>query len=225
MTFAYPKVEGAPSPLVLHEVSLTIAPAGHVAVIGASGAGKSTIATLIAGIHDPCHGRISRPDHTVLLSQETHVFSDSLAENLRFANPTASDNDLVATLSSVGAGRLLGMLPDGLNTVLGRGGHPLSPAQEQHIALARLMLADPDLAILDEATAEVDSTDAHQLDRAARAATKGRTSLVISHRLSQARACDRIIVLHESCVVESGTHDELLARRGHYAQLWRAWTK
>lgn len=212
-----------PSRPVLHEVSLRVAPGERVALIGPSGAGKSTVAALLAGIYRPDRGAVRRPERTVLLAQESHVFAATLAEGLRLGRPSATDAELRDALERVHAGGFLASLPEGLQTPLGHGGHPLTAAEQQLLALARLRLCDPDLAILDEATAEADSADASLLDRAADAATRGRSTIVIAHRLSQAAACDRIVVIDEGRVVEEGRHDDLLAADGPYARLWSAW--
>lgn len=210
---------------VLHGIDLRIAPGERVALVGASGAGKSTIATVLAGLHEPRSGRVLRPERTVLLSQDTHVFAGTLAEDLRLAAPGADEGLLLEALRRVEAAQLIAALPEGLDTRLGHGGHPLTPAQAQLIALARLVLSDPDLAILDEATAEADSAEAGLLERAAFAAVRGRAALVVAHRLSQAAACDRILVLEHGRVVESGRHDRLVSEGGAYAALWRAWSR
>lgn len=212
-----------PSRPVLHEVSLRVAPGERVALIGPSGAGKSTVAALLAGIYRPDRGAVRRPERTVLLAQESHVFAATLAEGLRLGRPSATDAELRDALERVHAGGFLASLPEGLQTPLGHGGHPLTAAEQQLLALARLRLCDPDLAILDEATAEADSADASLLDRAADAATRGRSTIVIAHRLSQAATCDRIVVIDEGRALEEGRHDDLLAADGPYARLWSAW--
>ncbi|MFT4052070.1 ABC transporter ATP-binding protein [Microbacterium sp.] len=208
---------------VLHEVDLHVDPGERVALVGASGAGKSTIAALLAGIHEPATGSVSRPARTLLLSQETHVFAGTLADNLRLARPDASDAELTETLTRVHAGGLLHALPDGLATPVGHGGHPLTAAQAQLLALARLLLADAELAILDEATAEADSADASLLDRAAETAISGRAALVVAHRLSQAASCDRVLVVDDGRIAEEGSPAALVAVDGAYARLWAAW--
>ncbi|MFD4636473.1 ABC transporter ATP-binding protein [Lentzea sp. NPDC058436] len=210
-------------PRVLNDITLDIPAGEHLAVVGASGAGKTTLAAVIAGIHPPDTGTVTRPASTAVITQEVHVFAGTLRDNLTLAAPGATDSQLRAALQATGATDLLDLLPDDLGTVVGTGGHPLTDAQAQQLALARLLLADPRLAILDEATAEAGSAQSGLLDRAADAALAGRTGLVIAHRLSQAAACDRIVVLEHGRVTESGTHSDLIAAGGVYARLWSAW--
>ncbi|MFD6069807.1 ABC transporter ATP-binding protein [Amycolatopsis lurida] len=227
-------VDGHP---VLRDVDLSLSPGERVALVGASGAGKTTLAKLIAGIHTPASGTISvggvpldelGPSATrqavALISQEVHVFAGSLADDLRLARPGASDAELLAALEKVGARGWAEALSDGLATVVGEGGHRLTVTQSQQLALARLVLADPPIAILDEATAEAGSAGAKTLEAAAAAALEGRTGLVVAHRLTQAAASDRVVVLDAGVIVESGTHDELVASGGQYATLWAAWS-
>ncbi|MFI2113986.1 ABC transporter ATP-binding protein [Streptomyces rubiginosohelvolus] len=214
---------------VLHEVSLTLEPGEHVALVGTSGAGKSTLARIVAGVQQPTSGTVTAPAGTgehpvVLVTQEVHVFTGTLAEDLRLARPDATDADLRTALSTVHALDWAEALPDGLATVVGEGGHRLDPARAQQLALARLVLADPALAVLDEATAEAGSAGARVLERSAEAALDGRTALVVAHRLTQAVAADRVVVLEAGRVVESGPHDELRDADGPYAALWRAWS-
>lgn len=211
-------------PRVLDDITLDIATGEHVAVVGASGAGKTTLAAVIAGIHPPETGTVTRPDRSAVVTQEVHVFAGTLRDNFTLAAPEASEGDIHATLQGTGAAAILDLLPDGLDTLVGTGGHQLTDAQSQQIALARLLLVDPELTILDEATAEAGSTHAGLLDRAAEAALRGRTGLVIAHRLSQAAACDRIIVMDRGRIIETGTHTGLLASGGTYARLWAAWS-
>ncbi|MGW0214075.1 ABC transporter ATP-binding protein [Micromonospora chokoriensis] len=223
-------------PVVLRDIALRLAPGERVALVGASGAGKSTLAGIIAGIIEPSDGSVrlrgvpltELGEHQLrreiaLVSQEVHVFAGPLAEDLRLADPDATDAELTRALDLVGATGWLRTLPDGLATAVGEGGRQLTAAQAQHLALARLVLADPAVAVLDEATAEAGSAGARDLDRAAVAATEGRTTLVVAHRLSQAATADRIVVLDQGRVAEHGTHAELLAAGGGYSNLWRSW--
>ncbi|MEU7003187.1 ABC transporter ATP-binding protein [Nonomuraea sp. NPDC046570] len=228
---SYSYTPGRPA---LHEVSLKLGAGERVAVVGASGAGKSTLAKLITGIHQPDSGTV-RVDGTPLadlspaalrarvglLSQEIHVFTGTLAEDLWLFAPEATVARIEEILDRLDASWVRA-LPLGLDTVVGAGGHPLTAAQAHHLALARLVLADPPLAVLDEATAEAGTTDAAVLDAAAEAALAGRTAVVIAHRLSQARHADRILVLDGGRVVEEGTHEQLLEQGGQYARLWAA---
>lgn len=222
---------------VLHDVDLDLNPGERVALVGASGAGKTTLAKLVAGVHRPTDGTIALggagldalgPAATrrtvALITQEVYVFAGPLAADLRLARPAATDEELRAALDVTGALSWAEALPDGLATVVGDGGHRLTVTQSQQLALARLVLADPPVAILDEATADAGSAGARVLERAAARALDGRTALVVAHRLTQAAGADRVVMLADGRVVESGTHEELVAAGGRYAALWSAWS-
>jgi ATP-binding cassette subfamily C protein len=225
-----------PDRKVLQGISLRIEPGTRVALVGASGAGKSTLAAIAAGTYAPTSGSATLGgvdlhalpyrtlrEHVVVLSQEVHVFAGPLGDDLRLAKPSATVDDIRSALDIVGALEWVDALPTGLNTIVGEGGHDLTDAKAQQLALARLVLADPPIAVLDEATAEAGSLGARDLDRSAARATAGRTTLLVAHRLSQAMLCDHIVVMDGGRVVEQGTPAELLITEGFFAQLWAAW--
>lgn len=208
---------------VLTGITLTLEAGRRIGIVGATGSGKSTLAALIAGIHEPATGTIVRTiaqNAIVTVAQEPHVFAGTLAYNLLLSRPGATRTELHDALRRARADQILSTLPHGLDTHVGVGGHPLTARDAQQIALARLILADPVLAILDEATADADSTEADALDRATTAAIEGRAAIVIAHRLSQAAACDHILVLDRGRIVEDGEHASLIAAGGTYARLW-----
>ncbi|OZC73680.1 hypothetical protein CH251_14145 [Rhodococcus sp. 06-462-5] len=212
---------------VLLGVNLTLAAGEHLAIVGSSGSGKTTLARLVAGVREPGAGVIhTAVDRTRIayLNQEGRIFAATLRENLLLAAPDAADDVLLDALRTVRADEVFASLPDGLDTLLGEEGHRLDAADAQLISLARLVLHDPSVAILDEATAEADSRNAAVLDDATVRALDGRAAIVIAHRLSQARACDRIMVLEHGVVVEEGTHDGLVASGGRYADLWAVYS-
>jgi ABC-type multidrug transport system fused ATPase/permease subunit len=221
---------------VLRGVSLDLRPGERLAVVGPSGAGKSTLGRLMAGIDGPREGRVevggvALVDLTLgqlrgevaLVTQEHHVFVGSLADNLLLARPGASVEELEGALRAVDALGWARGLPDGLATVVGSGGHVLTEAQSQQVALARLVLADPHTLVLDEATSLLDPRAARHLERSLAAVVEGRTVVAIAHRLHTAHDADRVAVVEDGQVSEIGTHDELVAAQGPYAALWSSW--
>ncbi|MEI8057866.1 MAG: ABC transporter ATP-binding protein [Actinomycetes bacterium] len=221
---------------VLHGIDLDVAPGERLALVGPSGAGKSTLGRLMAGIYAPRTGSITMggaelaqmPAEQVrtqvaLVNQEHHVFVGTLRDNLLLARPDADDTRLLAALDSVDATPWVETLSDGLDTVVGSGGHGLAPGQSQQLALARLILADPHTLVLDEATSLLDPRAARHLERSLNAVLKGRTVIAIAHRLHTAYDADRIAVIDGGRITELGSHDELVAANGPYAALWRSW--
>lgn len=221
---------------VLHGVDLTVQPGERLAVVGPSGAGKSTLGRLVAGIDAPRSGSVRVADDDVsalplrqlrdkvlLVTQEHHVFAGTLRDNLALADRDADDAQIRQALASVDARQWLDSLPDGLDTVVGGADHLVDPAQAQQIALARLVLADPDVLVLDEATSLMDPSAARHLERRLAAVVSGRTVIAIAHRLHTAETADRIAVVDAGRLVELGSHDELTAAGGQYAKLWRSW--
>jgi len=221
---------------VLHGIDIDLVPGERLAVVGPSGAGKSTLGRMLAGIHPPTKGSVTVGEvplidlpledlrsHVALVTQEHHVFVGSLAHNLLLAKEDASEAELRHALSAVGALNWVDRLPQGLDTEVGSGGHPLTPAQSQQIALARLVLLDPHTLILDEATSLLDPRAARDLEKSLGAVLAGRTVVAIAHRLHTAHDADRVAVVTGGRISEIGPHDELVAAGGEYADLWHSW--
>ena len=221
---------------VLHGIDLDLRAGERLAVVGPSGAGKSTLGRMLAGIHPPTGGTVAvggvplvdlplddLRGHVALVTQEHHVFVGSVADNLRLAAPDASLEDLRRALEAVDAWAWVCALPDGLATEVGSGGAPLTPAQAQQIALARLVLLDPHTLVLDEATSLLDPRAARHLERSLNGVLAGRTVVAIAHRLHTAHDADRVAVVDGGRITEIGPHDELVAAGGDYAALWRSW--
>lgn len=218
---------------VLHGVSFRAEPGQMIALVGSSGAGKSTIASLLPRLYDVDSGAVrvagldvravtsSSLRRTVgMVTQDGHLFHDSIRSNLTFARPDVDDAEVWDALRRARLEALVRDLPDGLDTVIGDRGYRLSGGERQRLTIARLLIAEPSVVVLDEATSALDSTNESAVQEALTEAMSERTSLVIAHRLSTVRAADRILVLEAGCVVESGTHTELLAVGGRYAELY-----
>jgi len=219
---------------VLHDVSFRVEAGQLVALVGHSGAGKSTIANLVPRLYDVTGGSVrvggvdvrtatldSLRNAIGVVSQDAHLFHDSIRANLLYARPDATEQQLWSALEGARIADLVRSLPEGMDTVVGDRGYRMSGGEKQRLAIARVLLKAPGVVILDEATAHLDSESEAAVQHALDAALSGRTSLVIAHRLSTIRSADQILVVHEGRIVEAGTHDQLLAREGRYADLYR----
>jgi ATP-binding cassette, subfamily B, bacterial len=221
---------------VLEGFNLTIQPGETVAFVGHTGAGKSTLGKLVARFYEFQGGSILIDGHDIrefdlrmyrrhlgVVPQTPFLFSGSVADNIRYARPGASDAAVAEVAAQIGDGEWLRALPDGLATEVGEGGRGLSLGQRQLVALARVLLQDPAIIILDEATASVDPLTEEQIQEGLDLVLAGRTAIIIAHRLSTIRHADRILVLRQGAIAEEGSHDALMRAGGHYAQLYNTY--
>ncbi|GAB7031998.1 ABC transporter ATP-binding protein [Streptomyces platensis subsp. malvinus] len=220
---------------ILRGIDLHVEAGRTVAVVGPSGAGKSTLVNLVCRLYDPVGGTVRIGQHDLrtvtqesvreaigVVAQDSHFFHDTLRANLTYALPDATEEACKRACRDAMVWDTVQRLPEGLDTVIGEGGHHLSGGERQRLAIARLLLKDPRIVVLDEATAHLDSESERKVQQALARALHGRTALIVAHRLSTVRGADRIVVLRDGGVVESGTHEELFAADGLYASLYRA---
>jgi ATP-binding cassette subfamily B protein len=231
-------LDDRPGAFVLQGITADIRPGQLVALVGPSGGGKSTLSSLVPRLYDVTSGAVRVDGHDVrdvtqeslraaigVVTQDPHVFHDSIRNNLRYAKPDATDDELVAACSAAQIHALIASLPDGYDTLVGERGYRLSGGEKQRLAIARMLLKDPAIVILDEATSHLDAENELLIQEALAVALAGRTSMVIAHRLSTVRSADVILVVDQGRIVERGTHDELVAAGGIYADLYRTFLR
>ncbi|MEY4444231.1 MAG: hypothetical protein RL301_310, partial [Actinomycetota bacterium] len=247
VSFAYPKaneislasLEAVAKPEIiesgeiLKDISFTVKPGTLTAIVGPSGAGKTTISALVPRLYDVTKGAIKIDGIDLreiemdslragigVVMQDSHLFHETIAENLRYAKPNATESELISACKSAQIWDLISTLPNGFDTLVGERGHRLSGGEKQRLAIARLLLKSPSIVILDEATAHLDSENESLVQEALKEALKGRTSIVIAHRLSTVKDADQILVLDQGRIVEIGKHEELVSKNGLYSELF-----
>ena len=227
-----------PDRLVIEDVSLEVAPGETVAFVGPTGAGKSTLAKLVTRFYDPTAGRVlidgydlrrvtmhSLRSQLGVVPQEPFLFAGTIGDNIAFARPTASDEEIHQAVDRVGLSEVIGRMPEGLDTVVHERGQTLSSGERQLIALARAFLAHPRVLVLDEATSNLDLQSETLIESALDALLENRTAILIAHRLSTAMRADRIAVVDQGRIIEVGSHDQLVSAGGRYAEMYATWVR
>jgi ATP-binding cassette subfamily B protein len=238
ITFDHVSFGYDPDRLVIEDVDLTVAPGETVAFVGPTGAGKSTLAKLVTRFYDPTAGRVTIDGYDLrdvtmhslrsqlgVVPQEPFLFAGTIGDNIAFARPDAGDEEIHQAVDKVGLTDVIARMPDGLGTVVHERGQTLSSGERQLIALARAFLAHPRVLVLDEATSNLDLQSETKIEAALDVLLENRTAILIAHRLSTAMRADRIVVVDQGRMVEVGTHDDLVAAGGRYAEMYATWTR